>query len=84
MANKHLAGKFARLIDETGWSSYQLGAWLHCDAKTVNNWRNGMRTIPEEIMAWLESVVAALRRLPAPDYRELRPAAGRPSKEIDA
>jgi ParB-like chromosome segregation protein Spo0J len=80
MANKHIAGKFCRLMDETGWSTYQLGERLHCDAKTVHNWRNAARTIPEEIITWLESVVAAVRAWPPPDYRELRPASGRPSR----
>jgi hypothetical protein len=46
----------------------------------VHNWRNAARTIPEEIITWLESVVAAVRAWPPPDYRELRPASGRPSR----
>jgi hypothetical protein len=80
MANKNIAAKFSRLVDASRWSTYTLGEMLHCDPKTVSNWINAERSIPEEILTWLETTVTTLANIPAPDYREVRPPAGKPSR----
>jgi len=81
MANKQLAEKFARLVKASQWSSYTLGKMLHCDPKTVSNWCNAERSIPDEILTWLETVVTTIKKLPPPDFRTLRTASGKPSRD---
>jgi transcriptional regulator with XRE-family HTH domain len=80
MANKHLAARLARLRTAIGWSQQFICDQVNCDRKTLFNWENGIREIPAEILQWVEACAAALRVLPPPDYRTIRPAAGRPSK----
>lgn len=82
MANKHTAARFARLRTAIGWPSATLCRLVNCDPKTLWNWENAVREIPEEIMQWLEACAAALRQHPAPDYQQIRPVSGRkPEKE---
>jgi len=82
MANKLTAARFARHRKAIGWPRATLCRLVNCDPKTLWNWENAAREIPEEIAAWLEACAAAMRELPPPDYQTLRPASGRqPARE---
>jgi hypothetical protein len=76
MANKQLANKFARLIDETGLTSRQVARHVNCNHQTLGNWRNALRAIPPEIFGWIEAVADFMRKNPPPDFRTLRDPAG--------
>jgi transcriptional regulator with XRE-family HTH domain len=81
MANKHAAARLARLRVAIGWSQQFVCDAVNCDRKTLFHWENGIRDIPAEILEWVEACAAAMRTLPPPDYRTIRPASGRPSPE---
>ena len=78
MANKHIAARFGKLLAASGLTDRTAAAILHCHHGTIGNFRNAVREVPSEILDWLERVVTVVSK--APDYRELRPPAGRPSK----
>lgn len=57
-------------LDRLHWTNRALAAELACDETTIRQMLAGRRRIPPSVAAWLERLVAAHDRLPAPqDWR---------------
>jgi inorganic pyrophosphatase/exopolyphosphatase len=57
------------LISAIGWSRLEAARRLNCDEKLIRKWTSGELAAPAIVGAWLAALVAAINRLPAPDWR---------------
>ena len=64
----HMNGKQLESDREVlGWPRSELARRLRCDEGTIRMMESGLRSIPEQIAAWLHPIATLARALPPPE-----------------
>ena len=61
------AAEFAAALARLGWSAEWLAGQVGYHASTVKAWRDGNRTIPAKVAAWVRKAAAWIEKNPPPE-----------------
>lgn len=60
------ANRLRAALDAIRWSGHLLGRLLRVDERTVRRWLAGQYPVPDDVLAWLETLAAFHQRHPPP------------------